>query len=51
MIHFHMGFSKMPITLTPEGAANIYAFFSVTPLCGGESFLDLISSEIEEQKG
>lgn len=33
MIHFHMGSSSSPMTLTPEGAADVYAFLSVTPLC------------------
>lgn len=39
MIHFHMGFSSMPMTLTPEGAADIYAFLSVTSLCVERVFL------------
>lgn len=39
MIHFHTVLSSLPITLTPEGAANIYAFLSVTPLCVERVFL------------
>lgn len=42
MIHFHTVLSWLPIILTPEGAANIYAFLSVTPLCW-EGFLAVIS--------
>lgn len=39
MIHFHTVLSSLPIILTPEGAANIYAFLSVTPLRVGRVFL------------
>lgn len=39
MIHFHTVLSSLPISLTPEGAANIYAFLSATPLCVERVFL------------